>query len=125
MTVLGKVAVEERPTTIATFIHVVASHQELWREQWNLLSVLELQSLLGNLGETHSVAGTAVALVSVFVGEINTTDSSPVEVGWKLAVWDFFCRSVLLVLSGLIPCFLELWAFAECFLSSILTLSLA
>ena len=95
---------EEWPSSITSFIHVVASHEDLWGEDWLLLSVLELESHLGNLGERDSVARTAVTLVSMLGGEVNTLDVSPVEVGWELTIWDSVGIWVLLlVLLGLTP----------------------
>jgi len=56
MAVLSEEHVEVGPSTFAALVHVVASHQKLWREHWWLLCVLELQSCLHDLGEGDGVA---------------------------------------------------------------------
>ena len=71
---------EERPSTIASLIHIVAGHEELRREDWHILSILELQSHLSDLSKRNSVAGTTVALISMLACEIYSLDVSPVKV---------------------------------------------
>jgi hypothetical protein len=114
MSVLGHEPVEEWPSAIATLVHVVTGHKELWREDWHLLAVFKFKSHLRDLGEGNSVAGTAVTLVSMLTSEIDSLDISPVEVLGKLAVWDSAGVLVLLlVLSSLRICLGEVLGLLE------------
>jgi hypothetical protein len=56
--------VEEGPTTVAALVQVVAHHEVLRRQNWNLLSISLLESRLDHLSEGNGVARSAGALVS-------------------------------------------------------------
>jgi hypothetical protein len=113
MATFTEVTVEEWPASITTLVEVVASHQHLRRKNWNLFTVFQFQSLLCNLGEAHSVAGTTVLLVSVEVGEVNSLHVSPVKVFRQLTVRDFVCTRILLELSCLSQNLREILLFAK------------
>ena len=94
------------PSSIASLIHIVASHEELWGKDWLILSVLKLESHFGDLGEGNGVARSTVTLISVLTGEVNTIYVSPVKVGWELTIWDRVGIWVfLLVFLGFRPSF--------------------
>ena len=114
MSVLGHESVEEWPSTIATLVHVVTGHKELWGEDWHLLAVFKFKSHLSDLGEGNGVAGTAVTLVSMLTSEIDSLDISPVEVLGELAIWDSASVLVLLlVFSSLSICLSEVLVLLE------------
>lgn len=61
----------------------------------NILAILELESRLSDLSETHCVAGTAMTLVPVFSGEVNAFHISPVKVLRESTVGDTVCGRIL------------------------------
>jgi len=115
MALLTKVSMEEWPASITTFVHIVASHEELWWKKRHLFTVFELESLLGNLSERNGVARSTMALVSVLVGEIVATNASPVKVLRQLIIRNLISRGVLLLeLQSLFVCFFEVLTISEC-----------
>ena len=96
MAVLGEEDVEVWPSTFTALVHVVAGHEELWREHGGLLTVLELQSGLHDLGEGDGVARSTVALVSEVAGIVIAVDVSEVVGFWKFFVGDVLSVLVLL-----------------------------
>jgi len=86
--VLSQETVEERPSAIASFIHIVAGHEVLGGEFWHFFAVFDLHSVFRDLGERHSVARSAVALISVLIHEIISANGSPVVILWQLRVGD-------------------------------------
>jgi hypothetical protein len=42
MAFFGEVTVEERPATVTAFVHVVASHEVLRGEFWNVSAIFQL-----------------------------------------------------------------------------------
>jgi hypothetical protein len=103
VTVFSKETVEEWPSTITTFVHIVACHHELWREHWHVFTIFESQTLFNNLSERNSIAGTAMSLISMFGGEIDSFNISPVKVSWELTFWNILSASVFLIFSSFIP----------------------
>ena len=97
MSTFSHVAVEMRPATIASFVHVVASHQELRTHHRHVFPVLDLQSVLSDLGERHGVTASAMALITMFACEIIATNVSPIEVVWYLVVGNRLCIWVFLL----------------------------
>jgi hypothetical protein len=62
--VFSKEDVEVGPSSVAAFVHIIAGHEHLRRNNRRLLSVFELEPCLHHLSEGNGVAGTTVALVS-------------------------------------------------------------
>ena len=88
VTILGEETMEEWPATVATFVHVVASHEVLGGKLRHFLTIFNLKSVFGDLCERDGVAGAAVTLVSMLVHEVIAGNISPIEVLWELRVWD-------------------------------------
>ena len=97
MTIFSQEHVEVWPSSIAAFVHVITSHEHLWRKNWRLLSILYLESCLHNLCEWYRVARTAVTLVSELWGKVVSVEIPPVKRFWKFAVWNFICWFVFLL----------------------------
>mmetsp|Transcript_35490 Transcript_35490/g.54289 ORF Transcript_35490/g.54289 Transcript_35490/m.54289 type:complete len:217 (-) Transcript_35490:857-1507(-) len=69
---------QEGPASIATLVHVVASHQKLGAQDRNLAAVLQLQPRFDNLCERNCVARATSSLVSQGVGEVKAIDVSEI-----------------------------------------------
>jgi len=82
ISILSHETMEEWPSTITSFVHVITSHEILWWKCWHTLSIFQLKSHFCNLSERNGVARTTVTLISMLVCEINTIDISPIEVLW-------------------------------------------
>lgn len=84
VTILSQETVEEGPATITTLVHVVALHEVLGRESWNILTIFQLESGFNDLSEGNSVARTAGSLVSDRTCEVESFNASEVK-----GIWNF------------------------------------
>lgn len=101
VTILRHEDVEVWPTAITSLIHIVAGHKHLWREHRWLLSILELNTSLHDLGHGDGVAGTAFTLISEVTSEVISIDVSVVQTLWDLAIRNILRVLVhFLILSG-------------------------
>lgn len=101
--VFSEETMEEWPSTITTFIHIVTSHHKLRRKHWHIFSIFESQTLFNNLSERNSVARTTMPLISMFRSKINSTNISPIEISWELILWNISSRSIFLIFSCFFP----------------------
>ena len=97
-TVFSQISVKERPSSIATFIHIVTLHQLLWTHLWNLFSIFHFKSRFNNLSERYSIAWPTTALISNFTKEIIPFDISEIVI-----FWNNFIRNVLSILIFFTP----------------------
>lgn len=96
VTILTKETVEEGPATITTLVHVVALHEVLGRECWNIYSIFQLESGFNDLSEGNSVARTAGSLVSDRTCEVETINVSEVKGLWNFCVGDVISSLIFL-----------------------------
>lgn len=92
----GQEYVKVRPSSIATLVHVVASHQHLWGQDWWLFSILKLESSLHHLGKRNSVARPTSRLISVLASKIKSINISEVIGIWNLIILDILSIIVFL-----------------------------
>jgi len=107
--ILSHVAVEEGPSAVTAFVHVVALHQVLCGEFGSILTIFQFHARLDDLGERNCVAGTTSALVSNRVSKVISIEISVVVLVWDLFVWNFVC-SLIFFAPGLClkQCILEI-----------------
>jgi hypothetical protein len=97
VSVLSKVGVEVRPTTLTALCQVVAVEEELGRKLLHLLPVLELETRFHHLCEGYRIAGATRLLITDLTCEVVTTNTAPVPSLWDLPIRDFFGRGILLL----------------------------
>ena len=96
ISILSKVSMEERPSSITTFIHVIALHEVLRRKYWNFLTVLKLESRLNHLSERDCIARATSTLISQWVGEVEAIDISEVISIRNKLIWDLVRATISL-----------------------------
>jgi hypothetical protein len=72
-------AIEKRPSSVATLVHVIAVHEERAGEWWHFFAIFHLKSVLHDLDNRHGVARTTGTLIDVITHEVDTFDLSQVE----------------------------------------------
>lgn len=95
MRVLSEQPLEERPSTITAFVHVVTLHKLLHRKFGNFSSVLQFESRLNNLYKTCRIARATWALVPNLIREVIPINITVVISLRYLTIWNILSFGVL------------------------------
>lgn len=96
MAVFSKVPVEERPSSIAPLIHVIACHEVLRGKFWNISAIFQLESRFNYLSKRYSVARSTWALIPDWACEIKSIHVGEIIDFRKFRIWDLVSCCVFL-----------------------------
>ncbi len=81
--------IKMRPSSIASFIHIVTCHKLLRRKHWWLFSIFQFQSSFHNLSEWNCVAWATSSLISKVASKIISINISKIKWLWYFTIRDF------------------------------------